>query len=532
MLQIVSAHLMTVMSLLGGGLPSQEIYQEQVTRKLTQVTYPVADLVVPIDYGWTKCDQDKPKQTTEDKLIRLITATIVPDQWAEAGGKSTVQYYPLGLGIVVNAPQDIQEQVFDLLQALRRLQELQVVVDIRLVSVSEATLESMSQQHPVFRLDELTREPGGKSVQTLNDMQVLQWMQLVQGDPRSNVCQHPRMTLFNGQKATVEVTDRQYYATGVKAVPVEGGIDLVQHLKEVKIGVEFSVCPVASADRRSVRLEMSGVLSNLDNNVPVTTQQVPFTRPCNDVGDRPKHEALQAFLNHDPDHYGCETKYAWQSVKVFSQTPSVRKIEFQSNFSVPTGQTALFLAGKSLTEARSEYGPPVLSKIPYVSRLFTNVGYGREVQYLFVMATPRLIVSEEEEPMPVPPANNADQVQQEQIQLGGVTPRVIVTEEEELILQSEPTPMPRRAEVPSCPHNSPLQDCLFRPNLQAPSIPTLPQALPPSSEVQEVSPQETATQFGVEALPQRSVEGSALRQADRDMSSRYRFEEVQKRAGW
>ena len=46
---------------------------------------------------------------------------------------------------------------------------------------------------------------------------------------------------------------------------------------------------------------------------------------------------------------------------------------------------------KRLTEARNEYGPPVLSKIPYVNRLFRNVGYGRCAEHVLVLVTPRII---------------------------------------------------------------------------------------------------------------------------------------------
>jgi type II secretory pathway component GspD/PulD (secretin) len=48
-----------------------------------------------------------------------------------------------------------------------------------------------------------------------------------------------------------------------------------------------------------------------------------------------------------------------------------------------------------LRETRQEFGPPVLSRIPYVSRLFKTVGYGRESEKVFLMVTPRVIVQEE-----------------------------------------------------------------------------------------------------------------------------------------
>ena len=52
---------------------------------------------------------------------------------------------------------------------------------------------------------------------------------------------------------------------------------------------------------------------------------------------------------------------------------------------------------KTLAEGRNEFGPPVLSKLPYIDRLFKNVGYGREAQSLLLMVTPRIIINAEEE---------------------------------------------------------------------------------------------------------------------------------------
>ena len=52
---------------------------------------------------------------------------------------------------------------------------------------------------------------------------------------------------------------------------------------------------------------------------------------------------------------------------------------------------------KRLAEGRVERGVPVLSKIPYVSRLFRNVSAGRDARSLMLMVTPRIIIQEEEE---------------------------------------------------------------------------------------------------------------------------------------
>ena len=64
---------------------------------------------------------------------------------------------------------------------------------------------------------------------------------------------------------------------------------------------------------------------------------------------------------------------------------------------VPDGGTVLLGGVKQLQEERKEYGVPVLSKTPWIDRLFRNVGIGRNTTSLMLMVTPRIIILEEEE---------------------------------------------------------------------------------------------------------------------------------------
>ena len=52
---------------------------------------------------------------------------------------------------------------------------------------------------------------------------------------------------------------------------------------------------------------------------------------------------------------------------------------------VPDGGTVLLGGVKRLSEGRNEFGVPILNKIPYVNRLFANVGIGRDTQSLMMM---------------------------------------------------------------------------------------------------------------------------------------------------
>jgi type II secretory pathway component GspD/PulD (secretin) len=381
-----------------------------------------------------------PGTTIEDMLIRLITQTVEPSTWTEVGGKGTIQYFPLGLALVINQTQDIQEQIQDLLAALRRLQDLEVAIEMRLVSVSEAFFEMMRLDFDLNITNRQTRyEPqlitqqfappgyinafrpngffsgltpagtftpdlgvpinnssfdfalppfggypgtfgadGGLTLGLafLSDIQVFMLLEAAQGDRRYNVMQAPKITVFNGQTATINVNDGQFFLTQVNVVPFGSQLVFQPVNAPVLFGVFLQVTPVVSADRRFVRLNMNPTLTNLFS---ATTPLVPVQIPVNDL-----------FL----DNVQSVQPRIFQT---FFQQPSLSQITVATTVVIPDGGTVLLGGIKTLSEGRNEFGPPVLSKIPYVNRLFKNVGYGRETQSLMILVTARIIINEEEE---------------------------------------------------------------------------------------------------------------------------------------
>jgi hypothetical protein len=81
----------------------------------------------------------------------------------------------------------------------------------------------------------------------------------------------------------------------------------------------------------------------------------------------------------------------------YVQQPRISKIAVNKTLCIPDGGTALFFAGKRTSEEAGQFGPPVLSKIPYVNGLFKNTEQSRETECVLFMVTPRIIISEEEE---------------------------------------------------------------------------------------------------------------------------------------
>lgn len=117
--------LMTLTSCVAGylggyrwGMQQQE--QDVYDATIFPATYYVADLVTPIvNVG------EEPPGPDFDSLIELITSTIDSDVWSANGnGESEIRPYPGNLSLVVSAPGSTHDQIEELLNQLRRLQNM------------------------------------------------------------------------------------------------------------------------------------------------------------------------------------------------------------------------------------------------------------------------------------------------------------------------------------------------------------------------------------------------------------------------
>ena len=77
-----------------------------------------------------------------DSLMELITSTVERDSWVENGtGEGEIQPFPTNLSLVISQTQRVHEQIADLLEQLRRLQDLQVTIEVRFIRLSDSFFE-------------------------------------------------------------------------------------------------------------------------------------------------------------------------------------------------------------------------------------------------------------------------------------------------------------------------------------------------------------------------------------------------------
>jgi general secretion pathway protein D len=381
-------------------------------------------------------------QADFDSLIELITSTIQAQTWSEVGGPGTIEGFDTNLSLVVSQTQEVHEAIADLLQQLRRLQDLQVTIEVRFITLQDDFFERIGVDFdfnigtntnplpaptpvgppPSFGgninpselvgLDPTGNVTPARDIQfrqggfgaavppfggfgaaeaatfgfaILSDIEAFFVIQAAQGDTRTNILQAPKVTLFNGQQATVSDTSQRPFVTSV--IPVVGDFAAAQQPVIVVLseGTSLTVQAVVSNDRRYVRLTVVPFFSQIG-----AVDEFTFTGSTSSTKKSSEDKS-----GDDTTSKSSEDDTSTTGTTV--QLPTFSFVTVTTTVSVPDGGTVLLGGIKRLSEGRNERGVPILSKLPYINRLFRNVGIGRTTSSLMMMVTPRIIIQEEEE---------------------------------------------------------------------------------------------------------------------------------------
>lgn len=393
-----------------------------------------------------------------DALIDLITSTVRPTTWDAVGGPGSIAPFETNLSLVISQTQEVHEEIVDLLEQLRRLQDLQVTIEVRFITLNDNFFERVGvdfnfnipvnvDKNPgitfgrmvdsgdpetgltatrdlrnpvqkqnltvgmsapgVFNADlDIPFTQGSYALATpqfggfdatagaslgfaiLSDIEAFFFINAAQGDRRSNVLQAPKVTLFNGQQANVADMSQSPFVISV--IPVVGDFAAAQQPVIVILseGTFLTVQAVISNDRRFVRLTLVPFFSRIgDVNTFKFTGSTTTTESSSEEGN-------QDTVNDNTK--SSDSKTTTDSGTTV-QLPTFSFVTVTTTVSVPDGGTVLLGGIKRLSEGRNEFGVPILDKVPYLNRLFKNVGIGRETQSLMMMVTPRIIIQEEEE---------------------------------------------------------------------------------------------------------------------------------------
>tara|TARA_R110002111_G_scaffold177166_1_gene243184 strand:+ start:2579 stop:4867 length:2289 start_codon:yes stop_codon:yes gene_type:complete len=222
--------------------------QTRAQGKMTVVTYPVADLAIPIPLAGPVPDDEKAPSANSpaidfDSLIEIIQSSVHPRSWDVVGGTASIRPHESTLSLVIRQSLLAHQEIENLLAQLRRLQDTQVTVESRFLDkLPEEILKKFGidfdSNKDVAKKNAKGKHRGNGPLGgiILTDQQAKLLLQAAQYNDRINLIQGPKITLFNGQTA--------------------GVMDLTVGGKQHPLNQSLHLQPVISADRRNVRLNL------------------------------------------------------------------------------------------------------------------------------------------------------------------------------------------------------------------------------------------------------------------------------------
>ena len=207
----------------------------------------------------------------------------------------------------------------------------------------------------------------------LDDIQVDFLVEATQADRRSVILTAPRLTFTNGQRAFITVATSQTFISDLTPITSDGAVAFDPEVDVVSAGVVLDLDGVVSADRRYVTLTVRTALSQYE----FAADRV-FEGGAGGGGG---------------GIGGGQAGTASGSIQV----PVVTATEIRTTVTVPDQGTVLLGGQRLVEEIQVESGVPVLSKIPILSRFFSNRIDAKQEQTLLILLKPTILIQNEEE---------------------------------------------------------------------------------------------------------------------------------------
>ena len=278
------------------------------------VEQPVEPKQPPIDPAareWKKVEDEhgemRTRQETIDEIIRLVTETVSPDSWRDAGGTAGSVRELQGQFIITQTAEN-HRQIAALLQQLREARGVQISVETRIIAVDDdvlaglpaalrdkvkGQLEAAKDPVPAAQADAAARDAKARGEKArgenaakpddvraagvyLSAEELDQLLRAVQGSAGSGVVTAPRITLFNGQAAYVLVATQRNYVADYTVVKQPNGETKYEPLLGLAhSGIMFWARATASADRKYATLSLQPRFTQLAGLQEVPWHQQP-----------------------------------------------------------------------------------------------------------------------------------------------------------------------------------------------------------------------------------------------------------------
>jgi len=342
------------------------------------------------------------RQQVADALMHIIYAHVEPNTWIANGGVVGSLSELQGDLIATTTPQSHAE-ITGLLQQLRAQRSVEVTVEARFLTIERNFMEDVgldlnfafnfkNPNHisPInvndatsgFTAAPETAAPdtiGGAAqglttaITYMDDFEVSALIRAVQATDTNTIVTAPRVTLFNGQSAAISVNTTTYFVqTLVPIVAAGGSVAYQPSVSSAPSGSTLNITATVSADHKYVTLTMTPNLTSLEKLVNFTYQTATTSTSTGS---------------------GITSVAPSETI----QEPVIESAQVGTTVTVPDGGTILLggqtIAGESVREA----GVPVLDKIPFLKRLFSNHSEAKDEQVLLILVKPTILIQDEVE---------------------------------------------------------------------------------------------------------------------------------------
>ncbi len=341
-----------------------------------------------------------------NNLVQLILQTVQPTSWVEAGGEGSITVYE-NKKLIIYQTREVHKQIEEMFAQLRKSLGNQVSIEARFLLVGENFLEDIGLDVDanvvvggkvgMISLEqgssELTapsdtqvtgswtgitginamRVAGGYGNLLLDDIQVSIILRATQAHRDAKSLTAPKVTVLSGEMASFQVGRfRRYPAEVTIDVETIGqGVNQAFYWtidyeeRSVVSGPLLNITPIITPDKKNVLLNI------------VTEMREFLGMPSYDI-------QMPAIGNVPGGAYEIPL-------------PETEISRVQTRVSVPDRAT-LLLGGQRMTvEVEREAGVPVLSKVPFLGRLFSNRSKVKDNLVLLILVKPTIILREEAE---------------------------------------------------------------------------------------------------------------------------------------
>ncbi|MCH8824091.1 MAG: hypothetical protein IH984_11350 [Planctomycetes bacterium] len=251
---------------------------------------------------------------------------------------------------------------------------------ISLAPRTNSLVDSLAEFDPVSFAGIALGNPAlSLGLQFLDDVQVDLLIEATQADRRSVILTAPRITFFNGQRSWVAVTTQTAFVSALTPITGDSAAAFQPTITTLSDGFVLDVEGVISADRRYVCMTIIFDFAEFQGFRESSAAEFGGAAGGGGIGG------------------GASTNFTGQV-----ELPIIQGSRIRTTVCVPDRGTVLLGGLHETEEIEIEAGVPILSKIPFINRFFTNRLTSKSDKSLMILIRPEIIIQQENEDMLFP----------------------------------------------------------------------------------------------------------------------------------